>query len=234
MRIIFPKHIAIIMDGNGRWATKRNLPRIAGHKAGLEVIKEIVAYCAKQPVEVLTLWAFSTENWGRPKTEVNYLMRLFLHSIKNVSAELNKNNIQFRVIGDVSQLNASLQKIIAKTEANTKDNSGLKLVIAFNYGGKWDITQAVKKLVLRLENRILNVADITADMIERELATKELPDPDLLIRTSGELRLSNFLIWQLAYSELYFSKVLWPDFSVSELEKILKDYAGRERRYGLI
>ena len=229
-----PKHIAIVMDGNGRWAKARNLPRIAGHKAGAKVIEKIVAYCVEKSIQTLTLWAFSTENWGRPKAEVDYLLRLFLNSIKNVGAELNKNNIRFLVIGDKTKLGPALQKAISAAENATLKNTGLKLIIAFNYGGKWDIVNAIKNIAQKVKENKLTVENIDIDTVADNLATAGILDPDLFIRTSGELRLSNFLLWQLAYTELYFSDSFWPDFTVLELEKILKDYAKRQRRYGLV
>lgn len=231
-QIAMPRHIAIIMDGNGRWAKKRFMPRVAGHRAGVEATRKVVQYCAKNDIHVLTLFAFSQENWQRPPEEVDYLMGLFLSGLEKEVPTLNENNVQLRFIGDRSHFNAKLAAKISEVEALTRQNTGLVLIIAADYGGQWDILQSVRRLAQDVEAGKLASNDITADMIKHHLSFADLPDPDLFIRTSGELRISNFMLWQLSYSELYFTEVLWPDFNEQELEKAIRHYAGRERRYG--
>jgi undecaprenyl diphosphate synthase len=228
-----PQHVAIIMDGNGRWANQHNLPRIEGHRRGANSTKAIIEAAQQHGIKILTLWAFSTENWQRPTKEVQFLMNLFFYKLDKEIKDMHKNNIQFRIIGDISQLSTKLQKKIAEATDITANNTGLKLIIAFNYGGYWDITQAVQKIAVQVEKKELSAADITPEHIQQNLSTADLPNPDLLIRTSGELRLSNFMMWQLAYTELYFTETLWPDFSAEELEKALQSYALRERRFGV-
>jgi len=232
MNASLPRHIAIIMDGNGRWAKNRHLPRIAGHKAGLESAREIVESCIKKNIKVLTLFCFSTENWQRPPDEVGYLMDLFITILKRDAKKLHEQNVQLRVIGDRTRINDKLLKQIQKVEALTINNTGLKLLLAVDYGGQWDITQAVKKIAERIRHHELLEADINADCIQRYLSFSDLPDPDLFIRTSGEVRISNFLLWQLAYTELYFTDVFWPDFNAKEFDKALTYFANRERRFG--
>jgi undecaprenyl diphosphate synthase len=229
-----PQHIAIIMDGNGRWAKQRNLPRVFGHREGAERIKTIVEYCNDIGVKVLTLWAFSTENWNRPPKEVQFLMRLFIQKIEQEVAAMHKNNVQFRVIGNIAQLNIKLQKKIMEATELTANNNGLKFVLALNYSGRWDLNQAMQKIARQIERNEIMSSAITAELISQNLITADLPDPDLLIRTSGEVRISNFMLWQLAYTELYFTDTLWPDFNNAELEKALTTYAARERRFGAI
>jgi undecaprenyl diphosphate synthase len=227
-----PRHVAIIMDGNGRWAKRRHLPRIAGHKAGVDVVRSTVKFCVAKKIEVLTLFAFSSENWRRPATEVKFLMELFYLVLDREVRKLHKQNIQLQVIGDRSRFEARLQGKMTNAEELTAANTGLKLIIAANYGGQWDITQACKQLADEIEQKTLASQDITAELIQSRLVTANLPDPDLFIRTSGEQRLSNFMIWQSAYAELYFTDVLWPDFDEQELEKALAFFASRERRFG--
>ena len=227
-----PKHVAIIMDGNGRWAKKRFLPRVAGHRAGLEAARQVVKNCAKRHINVLSLFAFSSENWRRPAQEVGYLMELFLTSLEGEVSMLHENNVQLRIIGDRSRFNENLCMKITEVEQITSDNTGMILIIAVDYGGQWDICQATKKLANAVERGDLSSSAITPDMIQRHLSFADLPDPDLFIRTSGELRISNFMLWQLAYSELYFTHTLWPDFDENELDKALTHYADRERRFG--
>jgi undecaprenyl diphosphate synthase len=229
---IIPRHIAIIMDGNGRWAKQRHLPRVAGHKAGVDAVRNTVKYCAEKNVEVLTLFAFSSENWRRPEQEVNYLMDLFIIALEREAKKLHKQNIQLRIVGDRSRFDAKLALQMQKAEALTVNNTGLKLIIAANYGGQWDVTEACRQIAREVEQGKLSSAAISADLIHARLATGDLPDPDLFIRTSGEQRISNFMIWQLSYAELYFSNVLWPDFNAQELDKALEFFAGRERRFG--
>jgi undecaprenyl diphosphate synthase len=227
-----PRHVAIIMDGNGRWAKKRHLPRIAGHKAGIEAVREIVKACAEKKIEVLTLFAFSSENWRRPVEEVSYLMQLFVTALQNEGKKLHEQDIQLRVIGDCSRLDEKLRQQIATVEKLTEKNNGLKLLLAANYGGQWDITQAVQQLAVEIEQGTISSQAITTDLIQTKLSFTDLPDPDLFIRTSGEQRISNFILWQLAYTELYFTDVLWPDFTIDEFEKALAFFANRERRFG--
>lgn len=229
-----PKHVAIIMDGNGRWAKKRFLPRVAGHKAGVESVRAVVRTCAEKKIEVLTLFAFSSENWNRPAQEVGYLMSLFIKALERESKKIHKQNIQLRVIGDRSRFEKKLQQHIFKAEQLTQYNTGLKLIIAANYGGYWDICKSVTSIATDIQSGNLTVDQISPQLIQSRLATVDLPNPDLLIRTSGEQRISNFMMWQLAYSELYFSEALWPDFDEKEFNKALDFYAKRERRFGLI
>lgn len=227
-----PKHVAIIMDGNGRWAQKRGLPRVAGHKAGVETVRTVIQACAEKGVEVVTLFAFSSENWRRPKKEVSLLMSLFLAALQREVKKLHKNGVQLRIVGDVSAFDKKIQEQIKKSEELTKDNKTLVLNIAANYGGQWDITQAVKALAVQIESGDLNAEDISSDLIRQNLLLSDLPEPDLFIRTGGEQRISNFLIWQLAYSELYFTETLWPDFDRQAFEDALTSFAGRQRRFG--
>lgn len=227
-----PQHVAIVMDGNGRWAQKRHLPRVAGHKAGVDAVRRIVRACAERGIRVLSLFAFSSENWRRPKIEVNFLMRLFLTGLKREVAALHANNVQLRFIGNQNRFGQTLQAKIKEVETYTENNTGLILQIAADYGGQWDICEAVKCIGREIEQGALKSADITVDNIAAHLSCADLPDPDLLIRTSGELRISNFMLWQIAYTELYFTSVLWPDFNEAELEKAFQHYAMRERRFG--
>ena len=229
-----PKHIAIVMDGNGRWAKQRGLPRVAGHKIGADRVREAVKACAKKGIEVLTLFAFSTENWQRPAAEVSYLMRLFFSALKKEVKELHKNNVQLRFIGDHSRLSKSIREQMEKAREFTACNTGLKLVIALSYSGRWDITEAMRKLGSEVENGTIKAADITEESIKKYISLGGLPEPDLFIRTSGEQRISNFMLWQLAYTELYFTDVLWPDFREQNLLEALAVYANRERRFGLV
>ncbi len=229
-----PRHVAIIMDGNGRWAKQRHLPRVAGHKAGLEAAHKIVEHCIKQGLEVLTLFVFSSENWRRPEEEVSYLMHLFMTMLQRDANKLHEQNVQLRIIGDRSRFSIKLQKHIAKVEKLTESNTGLKLLLAANYGGQWDIMEAVHKIAADLQCGEIHINDLTTDTIKQHLSFADLPDPDLFIRTSGEMRISNFMLWQLAYSELYFTDVYWPDFDAAELDKALSFFASRERRFGYI
>ncbi|MEQ8233424.1 MAG: polyprenyl diphosphate synthase, partial [Gammaproteobacteria bacterium] len=210
-----PRHVAIIMDGNGRWARKRQLPRIAGHRAGVENVRNIVRYCAESGVEALTLFAFSSENWRRPPTEVRLLFELFLHVLEQEVERLHEGGVRLRVIGDREPFSRKLREAIAQAESRTRDNDRLQLVIAANYGGRWDITAAARELAARAARGELDPADITDDMLGSRLALADLPEPDLFIRSGGEQRISNYLLWQLAYTELYFTDCLWPDFDIS-------------------
>ncbi len=224
-----PRHIAIIMDGNGRWAEKKFLPRAAGHQAGVKAVRQIVEYCAEQDVEVLTLFAFSSENWRRPKQEVSLLMDLFMTTLQREVDKLDKNGIRIRFIGDRTAFSTKLQQKINQAEQQTRKNNGLSLVIAANYGGRWDMCQAMRQLLNDPEQDTQNVKETD---IERYLSTAGLPEPDLFIRTGGEKRISNFLLWQLAYTELYFTPTLWPDFDKRALQEAINDFKSRERRFG--
>jgi len=229
---LVPQHIAIIMDGNGRWAKKRLRPRFMGHRAGVKSVEKIVKRCIERNVAVLSLFAFSSENWRRPGKEVQLLMELFALSLKQQVKVLNNNNVRLRIIGDVSKFSSSLQKQIAQAEKLTATNTGLTINIAANYGGRWDITQSVKQLAEQIKTGDLLVEDITEETIAAGLTTAELPEPDLFIRTGGEERVSNFLLWQMAYTEFFFTDTLWPDFDGTELDKAISSFCQRERRFG--
>ncbi|MBY6034778.1 di-trans,poly-cis-decaprenylcistransferase [Marinobacter daepoensis] len=227
-----PRHVAIIMDGNNRWAKAHRLKGVAGHKAGVDAVKAVVETCAREGVEVLTLFAFSSENWRRPKDEVSALMRLFLIALEREVRKLHRNNIRLRIIGDRSAFNPALQEHMEKAEALTRDNTRMTLVIAANYGGHWDIAQATRKLAGQVRAGQLEPSDITDDLIQENLSIGDLPMPDLLIRTAGEQRISNFLLWHLAYTEFYFSEMFWPDFKGDQMLMALDAYARRQRRFG--
>lgn len=229
---MLPRHIAIIMDGNGRWAKQRLLPRAAGHRAGVEAARKIVKYCAHKNIEVLSLFAFSSENWRRPAQEVSYLMELLLRGLQREVKSLQKNNIQLRFIGNRSRFNEKLCQKIQEVELLTTNNTGMVLLIAADYGGQWDISHAAMQLAQDVQAGKLMPADITPETFAQKLSFANLPDPDLFIRTSGEQRLSNFMLWQLAYSELYFTPVFWPDFNEFELDQAILHYTNRERRFG--
>ena len=227
-----PVHICIIMDGNGRWAKRRLMPRSYGHKKGVETTRLAVEFFARSGVKHLTLFAFSSENWNRPAEEVNSLMELFLTSLQKNTAELDEKGIRIRFIGDRSAFSDKLQRQISSTERLTQDNRILNLNIAANYGGHWDILNAVRAISAKIETGELRSDSIDQSVFESELSLADTPAPDLFIRTGGEHRISNFLIWQLAYSELVFTEVLWPDFSTKEMEAALNEYASRQRRFG--
>lgn len=229
-----PKHVAIIMDGNGRWALERNQPRITGHREGVDALRNAIQVCLDLKINALTLFAFSTENWLRPKSEVHFLMNLFAMLLQKETKKLAEHNIRLRVIGNRSLLDEKLQLLINEAEQQTADKDGLFLNIAVNYGGQWDIAQATKKVTELVLAEKISVDEITPALIGSHLSLANLPDPDLFIRTSGEYRLSNFLIWQLAYSELYFTKEYWPDFTKETFYKALEAFAKRERRFGLV
>ncbi len=228
-----PRHIAIIMDGNGRWAKKRGLPRIFGHKRGVQVVKEIVTACREIGIQVLTLYAFSTENWRRPSKEVRVLMDLLYNYLDSELNDMLTNNIALRAIGDISRLPDRARNKLLNTMEETSGNDGMILNLALSYGGRDEILRAVRKIAREVEDKKISLQDISLDTISEHLDTSGLPDPDLVIRTSGEYRLSNFLLFQAAYSEIYITPILWPDFNRNELEKALQDYARRERRFGL-
>jgi undecaprenyl diphosphate synthase len=228
-----PKHVAIIMDGNGRWAQRRNLPRVLGHEAGVKTVQEITKICAEKQLEVLTLFAFGIENWGRPREEVDFLMTLFFKTLSEETEALNKNNVQLHIIGDHSLLSAPIQAQILESQRCTANNTGLKLVVAINYSGRWDIVQGMKKIAKEVALKQLEPDAITDSLLQEKLCLSHFPEPDLFIRTSGEQRISNFFLWQLAYTELYFTEVLWPDFDANVFEQALLFYASRQRRFGL-
>lgn len=227
-----PKHIAIIMDGNGRWAKEKKLPRTFGHKAGVEAIREIVKESSRLGIKYLTLYAFSTENWKRPKEEVNTLMKLLVEYLKKEFNELNAQNVIIKNIGDISKLPMICQEQLIEAYNNTKHNSGLVLNLALNYGGRSEIVNAFKNIFQELENDKITMDEINEDIFENYLYTKGMPDPDIIIRTAGEQRLSNFLLWQCAYSEFWYTNVKWPDFKKEHLNMAIYDYQNRDRRYG--
>lgn len=223
-----PQHIAIIMDGNGRWATKRFLPRVAGHVKGVEAVRGIVEACIRRDVKYLTLFAFSSENWRRPAEEVSLLMRLFVTALDKEVSKMHANDVRLKVVGDLSRFDEKLQKKIVAAETKTANNKGLTVTICANYGGRWDIVQAFNRLQLEIKAG----EEITEDQLAPYLSMAYAPEPDLFIRTGGETRISNFLLWQLAYSELYFSDTFWPDFDANSLDDAIKSYNSRERRFG--
>jgi undecaprenyl diphosphate synthase len=223
-----PKHIAIIMDGNGRWAKRRLLPRVAGHRKGVETLRGVIRACADRGVSHLTVFAFSSENWRQPEEEVTLLMELFMRALENEVTRLHENNIRFRLIGDLSGFSERIQTLIRDAETLTRNNTRLTFTVAANYGGRWDIVQAVKKLM----SVGLAADDIDEAALAQQLSLSDAPEPDLFIRTGGEKRISNFLMWQLAYTELYFTDTLWPDFNAKALDAAIESYRTRERRFG--
>lgn len=227
-----PQHIAIIMDGNGRWAKQRHQPRFMGHRAGVKAVENIVKHCIERDVSVLSLFAFSSENWKRPSKEVTLLMELFSLALKQQVKRLHSNNIRLKVIGDISKFSTNLQKQIKQAELLTGSNTGLIINIAANYGGRWDITQSVQQLAKQVKSGTLNPEDISEESISTHLVTADIDEPDLFIRTGGEQRVSNFLLWQLAYTEFYFTDTLWPDFDNENLDKAILSFCQRERRFG--
>jgi len=227
-----PKHVAIIMDGNGRWADRRSLPRTAGHRAGIESVHVAVELCGELEIPVLTLYAFSAENWKRPSREVNALMRLLLEQLRERTSELNENNVQLRVIGNMDRLPGRVVREINRSIDATKDNTGLILNLALSYGSRQEILKALRSIIADVNEGKLKADNINEDVFAQYLYTADLPDPDLLIRTSGEMRISNFLLWQLAYAEIYVTDVLWPDFRRKNLLLALLSYQQRERRFG--
>lgn len=229
---VLPRHIAVVMDGNGRWANKRHLPRIAGHKAGVTATRKIVENCAKNKIESLTIFAFSSENWNRPEAEVSSLMALFVSTISAEVKKLHKKNVCVKFIGDRSRFSDKLQSSINESEQLTEGNTGLHLNIAANYGGRWDIVNACKSLINKVKNNEVSIQELDEDLFDSFVSLNDHAPPDLFIRTGGERRISNFLIWQLAYTELYFVDTLWPDFSDEHFESALSWFAGRQRRFG--
>ncbi len=227
-----PKHIGIIMDGNGRWAKAKGKARVFGHKAGVEAVRETVSTASKLGIKVVTLFAFSSENWRRPDDEVKILMELFLMVLGREVRRLHKNNIRLRIIGDKSRFNQRLQNKISQAEQLTENNTGLVLNVAANYGGQWDILQATQTLAQRVVDGELTISDITEKTFNQQLTTQDLPEVDLLIRTSGECRISNFMLWQMAYAEIYFTELLWPDFGEHSLIEAITWFLRRVRRFG--
>jgi undecaprenyl diphosphate synthase len=225
-----PRHVAIIMDGNGRWANKRFMPRFAGHSEGLSALEKVVEQCRRQGVEYLTVFAFSSENWRRPPEEIGFLMKLFLRSLKSRVSLLTENDISLRLIGDLSRFDPEIQKMVQFAEEKTASCKSLKFTVAANYGGRWDILQAIRKCLLN--NPHLEAEQVSEALLQPHLAMAFAPEPELFIRTGGEQRVSNFLLWQLAYTELYFTDTLWPDFNEMELQKAFSWFAQRERRFG--
>ena len=225
-------HVAIIMDGNGRWAKKKGLPRTSGHKAGAETLRKIIEYATASEVEYLTCYAFSTENWKRPKIEVNFLMTLLSNYLKEEIKNLKENGVRLKVIGDIEGLSSKLQKQIAKAENETKDGDRLQLNLAINYGGRFDLIQAITNIARKVKDGEYQLDDISENLVSAALSTADIPEPDLLIRPGGDYRISNFLLWELAYTELFFCEKLWPDFTKEDLEKIMTDFKTRERRFG--
>ncbi len=228
-----PRHVAVIMDGNGRWAKRRALPRHLGHRAGVKAVRAAVEGCARRGVEALTLFAFSSENWRRPAEEVARLMELFVESMEKEVEELHGNGIRLRFIGDLATLKPHLRESIAAAEARTSANERMTLYVALSYGGRWDIVQAARKLAGRVATGDMAPDAITEEALAAQLVLADAPDPDLFIRTGGEHRISNFLLWNLAYTELYFCDCLWPDFDDAEIERAFRHFAGRQRRFGL-
>ena len=229
-----PRHIAVIMDGNGRWAKQKGKPRVFGHRNGVKAVRETTEAAAELGVEFLTLYAFSTENWNRPRLEVNALMSLLVETIRQEIATLNKNSIRLKAIGDLSKLPSKSHQALLKGIEATKNNTRMTLVLALNYSAKWEIMKAIKDIASQVQVGKLHPTKITEEVFSASLSTNFMPDPELLIRTSGEARLSNFLLWQLAYSELYFTPVFWPDFRKQHFYQAILDYQHRERRFGKI
>lgn len=229
-----PNHIAVIMDGNGRWAKKKGAARIFGHKNAIKAVRDITEGCAELGVKYLTLYAFSTENWSRPRAEVNGLMQLLVATIKNEIPTLTKNNVRLAAIGNIEKLPLNCQKELKEAIDITKSHDGLTLILALNYSGRWEITEAVKKIVEEIKKEALDTREISQELISSYMNTKDFPDPELLIRTSGEMRVSNFLLWQIAYTELFITEILWPDFRKDHLYEAIISYQKRERRFGKI
>lgn len=228
-----PTHIAIIMDGNGRWAKVRGKPRVFGHRRGVETVREAIRCCSEYSISYLTLFAFSSENWKRPENEVSLLMDLFISTLENEIHKMHENGVRLRVIGDVARFSPRLQKAIKKAQDLTQNNHKLVLSIAANYGGHWDIVNAVKSIAAEVQAGKIDITDIDESLLSDHLSTAGLPEPDLFIRTGGEFRVSNFLLWQLAYTEMYFTDLYWPDFDETEFKKALSAFSSRQRRFGL-
>lgn len=230
---VIPRHVAIIMDGNNRWARRNGLPGTAGHRAGVEAVRGVLRACRDHGVEVLTLFAFSSENWGRPLPEVRALLALFSRYLRNEVRELHRDGVRLRFIGERDRFSERLRRLMRQSERLTENNSEATVVIAVDYGGQWDIARAARKLAQRVADGTMAVEEITPEQIDRNISIADLPRPDLCIRTGGDARISNFMLWHLAYSELYFTNTLWPDFGELEFARALADYSRRERRFGL-
>jgi undecaprenyl diphosphate synthase len=231
---VIPKHVAIIMDGNGRWAKQKGLPRAAGHRRGIKTVREIVEACANLGVEFLTLYTFSTENWQRPKTEVSTLMRLIVKSLKDETDQLHKNNIRLTSIGDSEMLPNEVREELDEAFEKTRNNTKMTLNLALSYSGRWELTDAIKKISTDVKNGKKEIENIDEKMISSYLNTSEMPDPELLIRSGGDMRISNFLLWQIAYSEIFVTDVLWPKFKTKNLIEAINEFQCRERRFGLV
>ncbi|MFK7976584.1 MAG: polyprenyl diphosphate synthase [Halioglobus sp.] len=231
--LVAPRHVAIIMDGNNRWAKRNGVSGPAGHRAGVEAVRDVLKACQKHDVEVLTLFAFSSENWGRPQPEVRALLALLSRYLRNEVKVLHEDGIRLRLMGQRSRFSARLQKLMRQSEELTQHNTNATLVIAVDYGGQWDIAQAAQKIALKVQEGTLAPSDITPEVIDQNVSISDLPRPDLCIRTGGDARISNFMLWHFAYSELYFTETLWPDFDEAEFGLALADYSQRERRFGL-
>ncbi len=227
-----PRHVAIIMDGNGRWAKSRNKPRHSGHRAGVKSVRMSVETAAQRGIEYLTLFAFSSENWSRPEDEVSSLMKLFVEALRREVDELHRNNVRLLFVGALDELSTGLRKKIAQSEQKTAANTGLQLTVAIAYGGRWDIIQASKSIARKVADGSLQLDDVNDEAFSAELQLSAVPDPDLLIRTGGEQRISNFLLWNLAYAELWFTNILWPEFDQNVFDEALSFYAGKQRRFG--
>ncbi|MEK9785382.1 MAG: isoprenyl transferase [Gammaproteobacteria bacterium] len=227
-----PAHVAVVMDGNGRWAQARGLPRVQGHRKGVDAAREMTTLCARAGIAYLTLFAFSSENWRRPDEEVSFLKTLLMTSLQKEFKRLHANNIRLKVIGDPARFGSTLEAQVQEAESRTAQNTGLTLTIALNYGARWEIAEMTRALANECNEGILTVSDITESLISRRLSTADMPDPDLFIRTGGEIRLSNFLLWQLAYTELFFTDTLWPDFDETAFNGALEAYRSRRRRFG--
>jgi undecaprenyl diphosphate synthase len=229
-----PDHVAVIMDGNGRWAKKKGAARIFGHRNAIEAVRQVIEGAGEIGVKFLTLYAFSTENWGRPKEEVDALMELLVNTLQKEIASLHKNKVKLRTIGDISQLPKDCRENLREATEATKNNTGLTLLIALNYSGRWEILKAVNEIVARVKDGTLEVNEIGEELFSQQLETRDIPDPALLIRTSGEMRISNFLLWQIAYTELYITSKLWPDFRKDDFYEAICEYQKRERRFGKV
>ncbi|MEC7107812.1 MAG: isoprenyl transferase [Verrucomicrobiota bacterium] len=229
-----PKHVAIIMDGNGRWAKKNNLSRIDGHTEGTQSVRSIMRAAANIGIQYFTFFTFSTENWSRPKIEIEGLMKLLIESLLTYEKEIHENNIKLQIMGNINELPKTVQKIVNRIVLDTKEYSKSNLILALNYGGRLEITEAAKKIALKIKNNELNINDINEDLISKHMYLPEIPDPDLIIRTSGEMRLSNFMLWQLSYAEIIVTDKLWPEFKEEDFYNALKEFDLRDRRFGKI
>ncbi|MBR8830218.1 MAG: Isoprenyl transferase [Chroococcopsis gigantea SAG 12.99] len=227
-----PQHVAVIMDGNGRWAARRGFPRIVGHQRGVDALKDLLRCCRDWGIPALTAYAFSTENWGRPLEEVEFLMTLFERVLRRELKEMMREDVKIRFVGNLAALPHSLQQEIARSMQETAANSGIQFTVATNYGGRQEIVQACREIAKKVQQGLISPEEVDEAMLENHLYTVGIPSPDLLVRTSGEMRISNFLLWQMAYAEIYVTSTLWPDFDRSQFHEALKDYQGRERRFG--